>query len=259
MWGLAPLNPPITHWAERRVWLVGASTGIGEALAKVLYRLGASVVVSARNAEALQALTEAHPGMTSLPLDATDPSAVTAAAHALESQGRLDLVVYCAGYYKPMRVDAWHTDELERHWRVNVQGWWHVLAAVMPLMRARGHGHLCAVSSVAGYRALPKALAYGPTKSALSHLMQGLYIDLRPAGIGVSVVSPGFVSTPMTAQNDFQMPALISPDEAAQAILRGWDKGEFEIHFPKRFTRFLKVLSLLPWRWYFALMRRLDQ
>jgi short-subunit dehydrogenase len=109
---------------------------------------------------------------------------------------------------------------------------------------------------VAGFRGLPQSLAYGPTKAALINLAEALYYDLSPHGVGVSLINPGFVETPLVAGNDFEMPALITPEKAAQEILKGWRKGEFHIHFPKRFTRVLLLLRLLPYRWYFALVRR---
>jgi NAD(P)-dependent dehydrogenase (short-subunit alcohol dehydrogenase family) len=109
---------------------------------------------------------------------------------------------------------------------------------------------------VAGFRGLPQSLAYGPTKAALINLAETLYLDLQPHGLGVSVINPGFVETPLTAQNDFHMPALLTPAQAAQAIVQGWSRGEFEIHFPKRFTRVLKLLRLLPYRLYFPLIRQ---
>jgi short-subunit dehydrogenase len=124
-------------------------------------------------------------------------------------------------------------------------------------MLTRGQGHISLISSVAGFRGLPKSLAYGPTKAALINLAETLYLDLQPQGLGVSVINPGFVKTPLTAHNDFHMPAMISAAEAAQAIVAGWSRGEFEIHFPKRFTRVLKCLRLLPDGLYFALVRRL--
>jgi short-subunit dehydrogenase len=124
-------------------------------------------------------------------------------------------------------------------------------------MLARQHGHISLVSSVAGYRGLPQSLAYGPTKAALINLAETLYLDLQPQGVGVSVISPGFVDTPLTAQNDFHMPALITPEQAAQAIVQGWALGEFDIHFPKRFTLVMKLLRLLPYRLYFAVVRRM--
>ena len=136
----------------------------------------------------------------------------------------------------------------------------HVLSGVLPAMleaAQRGQaGHLSLISSVAGFRGLPKSLAYGPTKAALINLAETLYLDLHDLGIGVSVINPGFVATPLTAGNDFTMPALISPEVAAEAILQGWERGEFDIHFPKRFTRVMKLLRLLPYRLYFPAIRR---
>ena len=112
------------------------------------------------------------------------------------------------------------------------------------------------MSSVAGFRGLPHSLAYGPTKAALINLAETLYLDLQPLGVGVSLINPGFVETPLTAQNQFKMPALITPDEAAQEILRGWQRGSFEIHFPKRFTRWMKALRHLGYGLYFPAVRR---
>ena len=254
---MAPLNPPIRDWHGQRVWLVGASTGIGRALAGRLHALGATVIVSARKAEALQAFVQQHPGSTALPLDVTDGQAVLAAALAAQADGPLDLVCYCAGHYQAMRATAIDLPELLRHHEVNTVGALHVLAAITPEMLARRHGHISLVSSVAGFRGLPQSLAYGPTKAALINLAETLYLDLQPLGLGVSVINPGFVDTPLTAHNDFHMPALMSPDAAAQAIVQGWSKGVFDIHFPKRFTRALKLLRLLPYRLYFAAVRRI--
>ncbi len=116
--------------------------------------------------------------------------------------------------------------------------------------------HLGLVASVAGYRGLPNALAYGPTKAALINLAEVLYLDLHPRGIGVSLINPGFVETPLTAQNSFHMPALMRPEDAAAAIVDGWGRGDFEIHFPKRFTRMLKALRPMPDGLYFSAIRR---
>jgi short-subunit dehydrogenase len=123
-------------------------------------------------------------------------------------------------------------------------------------MLQQGFGHISLVSSVAGWRGLPNGLAYGPTKAAMTNLAETLYMDLQDRGIGVSLINPGFVATPLTAQNNFQMPALLTPEQAAQAMLKGWAQGEFDIHFPKRFTLWLKLMRLMPYRFYFALVRR---
>jgi short-subunit dehydrogenase len=139
---------------------------------------------------------------------------------------------------------------------VNYGGAVNVLQAVLPAMLARGQGHLSLVASVAGYRGLPNSLAYGPTKAALINLAETLYLDVHTLGLGVSLINPGFVQTPLTAQNNFDMPALLTPAQAAQAILRGWAQGRFELHFPKRFTLWLKALRVLPHRIYFALVKQ---
>ena len=250
------LNPPIRNWQGLRVWLVGASSGIGLALAERLHALGAVVIVSARQADALQAFARAHPGSVAMPLDVTDRAAVEAAAAQVLAGGPPDLVCYCAGHYRAMRATAIDLDDMLKHHSVNTVGALHVLHAVTPMLLQRGRGHLSLVSSVAGFRGLPQSLAYGPTKAALINLAETLYLDLQPQGLGVSVINPGFVDTPLTAQNSFTMPALITPAQAAEAIVAGWSRGDFDIHFPKRFTRVLKLLRLLPYRWYFAAIRR---
>ncbi len=251
------LNPPITDWRDQRVWLVGASSGIGHALAELLHRRGATVIVSARNARALEAFVAAHPGSVAMPLDVTDATAIEQATQAVLAGGPLDLMCYCAGHYHPMRATEIDTIDLLQHQAVNVTGALHLLAPLVQAMRDRGHGHLSFISSVAGFRGLPKSLAYGPTKAALINLAETLYLDLQPHGLGVSVINPGFVATPLTAQNDFHMPALIQPADAAQAILQGWARGAFDIHFPKRFTRLLKLLRCLPYPLYFWAVRRI--
>jgi len=261
-----PLNPRMADWRGRTVWLVGASSGIGRATASALHAQGAKVVVSARSVSALNAFVAEHPGATALPLDVTEAPAVKAAAQSLAAQGALDCVVYCAGHYHAM--DATHMDlnDLLRHNQINYLGALYVLDAVLPQVlaqpvdaRSGQRGHISLMGSVAGYRGLPKSLAYGPTKAALINLSETLYLDLHAKGVGVSLINPGFVDTPLTQKNEFKMPALISPEQAAQEILQGWARGEFEIHFPKRFTRWMKVLQLLPYPAFFAATRRLKQ
>ena len=253
---LKPMNPPITDWHGRSVWLIGASTGIGLATAKALHAAGARVVVSARNAESLQRFVDAHPGTQAVVLDVSDATAITAAARYVQTQQGLDVVMYCAGYYQPVRATSYSLPEMLRHQDVNYTGALRVLDAVLPELLPQQRGHISLISSVAGFRGLPQSLAYGPTKAALINLAEALYYDLSPHGIGVSIINPGFVETPLVAGNDFPMPALITPEKAAQEILKGWRQGAFQIHFPKRFTRMLLLLRVMPYRWYFALVRR---
>jgi len=248
------MNPRIKDWPDRTVWIIGASTGIGAALAKVLLGKGARVAVSSRRREPL-----AHPGrVLALPLDVKDPIALREATTAIASLwGDLDVAVFMAGDYKPMR--AWEIDlgVVGNTVETNLLGCYNALAALVPMLVRQGHGTLALVSSVAGYRGLPKSLVYGPTKAAMINLAEALYLDLRPRGLGVCVVNPGFVRTPLTDQNEFKMPALIEPEEAAAGIVEGLEGGEFAIHFPKRFTRVMGLLRLLPYRLYFPAIRRM--
>ena len=251
------LNPRFVQADREVIWIVGASSGIGQALAERLAGQGASVVVSARNAAPLEAFQATYPAAMAVPLDVTDAAAVRAACEAIVARyGRLDRVLFCAGVYRALRATDYDLGQMLQHQQVNYVGALNLLAPVIPLFLSQGQGHISLVSSVAGFSGLPQGLAYGPTKAALTHLAETLYLDLRPKGLGVSVVHPGFVETPLTRQNEFPMPFLQTPQQAAEAIERGWRRGQFEIHFPRRFSLMLKALRLLPYRWYFAIVHK---
>lgn len=251
------MNRPLRDWNEQRVWIIGASSGIGRALAEALLARGARVAVSARREDALRALAAAAPKATVMAFDLTDRSAYERAQDDLyRTWGGIDLVVFCAGAYEPMR--AWELDpaRLDQLLDINLRAPMAAAAQLIPLLLKQGGGAVAFVASVAGYRGLPKAAGYGPTKAALINFAETLYLDLAPRGISVFLINPGFVATPMTAGNDFAMPALISPQEAAGKIIAGFARGSFEIHFPRRFTHWLKLLRLLPYWLYFSLVRR---
>jgi len=248
------MNPKISDWRGKRVWLVGASSGIGAALAQQLHRCGAQLALSARVAHKLAAL--GIEGALILPCDVTDPPSLASAHQTLmQAWGGVDLVLYLAGDYVAMRADNFDLARAEKLLAVNFLGAMRLSACVLPDLRAGGG--IAFVASVAGYRGLPRALAYGPGKAALIHFAECLHLDLAPRGIGVWVINPGFVATPLTAGNDFNMPALRTPEQAAVATLAGLRHGRFEIHYPKRFTWVMKLLALLPYRWYFPLVRSL--
>ncbi len=262
---LPPLNPPITDWTGLRVWIIGASSGIGAETARLLAGRGARVALSARRAEALETLRAgfapaARDAALVLPLDIAHPDAVAGAARTLLAHWEgLDLVLVAAGIYDALRAPAFDAAALPAvatALHVNLMGPYHVLAALLPALTRQGRGGIAIISSVAGYNGLPRALAYAPSKAALNNLCEGLYFELRPLGLAVYRICPGFVATAMTAVNDFHMPALLSAQEAAQEIVRGLERGDFHIHFPKRFTRFLEVLRWLPRRMYFFLLRQ---
>ncbi|SNS19391.1 Short-chain dehydrogenase [Noviherbaspirillum humi] len=251
------MNPRIGSWRGRRVWIIGASSGIGADTARRLMQAGARVAVSARSAPALQALAALDAQAMALPLDITDHATVLAARDALlaEWQG-IDLTLVVAGGYVDMRADSFDLAAAKRLVDLNLGGVLHCLDAILPVLLRQGTGGIGIVSSVAGYSGLPRALVYGPTKAALINLAESLYLDLAPRGISVYLINPGFVDTPLTAKNDFPMPALMTPADAADALLRGIEAGRFHIHFPRRFTNWLRLARLLPYRAYFWLIHK---
>ena len=252
------MNPKIDDWQGKRVWLLGASSGIGAALGQLLLRRGARVAFSARSVERLKGLVNGAEQALLLPCDASDETSVRSAwEQLLAAWGGIDVAIYLAGDYVPMRAWELDTAKARRMIDVNFTGAVSFAACVVPQLLHQGAGQIAFVASVAGYRGLPKSLIYGPTKAALINFAEALYLDLEPKGIGVRVINPGFVATPLTAQNDFAMPALLSPQDAAEATLRGFAGSAFEIDYPKRFTRAMKLLAHLPYWIYFPLVRRL--
>ena len=239
------------------MWVIGASSGIGAETARALLARGARLALSARNQDGLLAVADYHNDTLILPLDITDHAGVIAARdRILASWGGIDLVLVVAGTYNRMRADDFDLAVAERMVNTNLNGPLNCLDAALPMLLAQGNGGIGIVASIAGLSGLPNALIYGPTKAALINLCESLYLDLRPRGIGVYLIDPGFVATPLTAGNDFAMPALISASTAAAELLHGLERGEFHIHFPKHFTNWLRLLRLLPYRWYFWLVHK---
>lgn len=292
---MSGLNPAIRDWRGQRVWLFGASTGIGAALARDLARRGARLALSARSADKLAALSGEIIGEIAgeivggsaagaaasiaadnsrsaasaaaatgavfvpllLPCDAVDGESLAQAwARLLDAWGGVDVAIYLAGDYTPMRADAIDMAVARRLLDVNLIGAIAFTALVAPQLKIQRAGQIALTASVAGYCGLPKSLIYGASKAALINFTETLYLDLAPHGVGVRVINPGFVATPLTAQNDFTMPALQTPEQAAAAIVAGFASGDFAIDFPKRFTRVMKLLAHLPYRLFFPLVSR---
>ena len=255
------MNRPIRDWRGQRVWIIGASSGIGAALAQALLARGARLALSARRSDDLARLAASAGDADSalvLPLDVGDSAGFAAVLERLwRDWGGIDLVVFCAGTWTPMAAARLDAEAITRTLATNLQAPMAACAALVPRLLDQGRGAVAFVSSVAGYRALPQAAAYGTSKAGLGHFAEALHLELAPRGISVFLVNPGFVATPMTARNDFRMPALITPQEAAAEIVAGLGRRGFEIHFPRRFTRWLKLLRLLPYGAYFPLVRRL--
>lgn len=249
----------IEQFSGKRVWVIGASSGIGEACAKALLAKGAKVALSSRRAERLNqiALTAGLDQTLVIPVDVTNDAELQNGYQIiLNAWGGIDLLLFVSGVYTPLRADNFDIQIAEKTVDANLLGPMRAVALVIPNMLRAHSGHIAIVGSVAGYSGLPKALAYGPSKAAIINFCENLYYDLLPTGVSVHMISPGFVATEATAQNDFEMPALISAEEAANEILMGIEKGEFDIHFPKRFSRFLKFLRILPYPIYFWIVRR---
>jgi len=242
-----------------RVWLTGASSGIGAELASVLLKQGHHLAVSARQASPLQALASRYQGQVLvLPGDLTDPGQVAAICQQIDTQwGALDLVILNAGTCEYLEPGHFDTQLVERVITTNLLGTSHCLEHALPLLRRGQRPHLVVVSSAVTSLALPRAGAYGASKAALRYLVESLRIDLAAEAIDVTLVNPGFVDTPLTRRNDFPMPMRWSAERAAAHIARRLPGRPLDISFPWRFTFVLRLLGQLPPRWRLALGRRL--
>lgn len=251
------MNPVIRDWNGKRVWVIGASTGIGAETARLLLSRGAKVALSARNRDALLCVAGNRPEALIAPLDITHHASVIAVRDLILGQWKgIDLVLVVAGGYNEMRADSFSLDRADQLIDLNLRGVLHCLDAALPALLGQRGGGIGIVASVAGYSGLPKALIYGPTKAALINMAESLYLDLRPRGIGVYLINPGFVDTPLTANNDFPMPALMTAQAAARRVVEGIERGRFHIHFPRRFTNWLRFARLLPYPLYFWLIHK---
>lgn len=241
-------------------WILGASSGIGAALARDLADKGARIALSARNSEDLARLKDelTGDGHLALPLDVTDHGALV---HALEeitqSFGKLDSAVFMAALYREHDGKNADIDFIHKMMNVNVGGAFNMVDVVQPLFEAQGHGQIALCASVAGYRGLPHGQPYCANKAALINLAESLKIDLSPKNIDVKVINPGFVKTRLTDKNKFKMPMIIQVDEAGKAVADGLISKSFEIHFPKKFTFIMKLIRALPAPLYFMVAKRM--
>ncbi|MEM7498186.1 MAG: SDR family NAD(P)-dependent oxidoreductase [Pseudomonadota bacterium] len=246
--------------ADGAAWVTGASGGIGKALALRLARDGWTVHATARREEELEALAREADGLDGrivpLPGDVTDPATMTRAVETITADGPLALVVLNAGVYTPMRAQEFSAETFQKHMAVNLQGMANALEPVLKHMIPRKAGHVALMGSVAGYRGLPNATAYSPTKAGAIAMAEALAMDMADLGVRISVINPGFVETDATAVNEFDMPFLMKPEEAANRIVDGLGRPGFEIAFPTRFALILKTIGLLPNRAYIWVVRK---
>lgn len=242
-------------WAGKRYWLVGASEGLGLALAERLSRAGCEVIISARSAERLADAVSKMPGKASaVPVDVGDRASVLAAAEAV---GEVDGVVFLAGVYWPMTAKEWDTKAVETMIDVNLTGAARVVGAVLPAMLARGRGHIVLTGSLSGFRGLPKAIGYGASKAGLVSLAESLRCDLAGSGVEVQLANPGFIRTRLTDKNSFNMPQIMEPDAAALAMFDHMASERFSRSFPVPFAWVFRLSQLMPDWLYFRVFSKL--
>ena len=233
----------------KRYWLVGASEGLGRALAERLSAAGAEVILSARSTERLAEVAASLPGPSLvLPVDVADAASVRGAAAAA---GPIDGVVFLAGLYWPMAAQDWNADQVETMCDVNFTGCARIIGAALPAMVARGTGHVVITGSLSGFRGLPGAIGYGASKAGVMALAECMQADLRGSGIVVQVANPGFIRTRLTDKNTFSMPFLMEPAEAADHMFRHMQTDRFKVSFPTVFSWLFRLSQILPdWAYY---------
>ncbi|WP_299349696.1 SDR family NAD(P)-dependent oxidoreductase [uncultured Shimia sp.] len=224
-------------------WIIGASEGLGRALAEALDERGAHLVLSARGANRLQDLAASLKHARAVPFDVTDSEAVETASR---EAGAVDGMIYCVGQYDPMHAQEWNAAQVTLMTKANFTGALDVLAHALPPMLARDRGHIVLIGSLAGYSGLPGAIGYGASKAALMHLAENLQADLRNTGLSIKQINPGFIRTRLTAKNTFEMPFILSPEEAARRTLRAIESRRFATAFPAVFSWLFRAGRFLP-------------
>lgn len=236
-------------WQGKRYWLVGASEGLGLALAQQLSRAGAEVILSARSADRLAEAVDTLPGRArAVVCDVSDDASVASAA---QDVGEIDGLVYLAGVYWPTRAQDWNAAQVTAMCDINFTGCARVVGAVLPEMVKRGQGHVVLTGSLSGFRGLPGAIGYAASKAGVMTLAESMYCDLRGSGIDVQVANPGFIRTRLTDKNDFSMPFLMEPEQAARAMFEHMGTGRFKTSFPTLFSWVFRLSQFLPdWAYY---------
>lgn len=235
-------------WQGKRYWLVGASEGLGLALARQMAAVGVDVILSARSEGKLAQVVADLPRARAVAMDVADDTSVAQAATLV---GAVDGVVFLAGVYWPVKAQDWDTRAVTAMCDVNFTGCARVLGAVLPAMVERGAGHVVITGSLSGFRGLPGAVGYAASKAGVMALAESLYADLRGSGVQVQLANPGFIRTRLTEKNDFAMPFLMEPETAAAAMFAHMNTKRFKISFPTVFSWLFRGSQLLPdWAYY---------
>jgi short-subunit dehydrogenase len=240
---------------QKKIWITGASSGIGKALAEKFASEGWKVAASARRKEILDEMSS-HENIFSYPLDVTNQDQIKISFEKIiEDFNGLDLCVFSSGTYDPKLEQEINVKQNKFVMETNFFGVLYCINAVENYFKKKKNGHISIVSSVAAYRGLPNSSGYGPSKAALTNLTESLYFDFKKHNVRISLVSPGFIKTPLTDKNEFPMPFIKSPEFAADKMFNGLTKSKaFEIHFPKALTILLKIFRVLPYKIYLFLI-----
>lgn len=240
-------------WVGKRYWIVGASQGLGRAVAIEISKMGAEVILSSRDENALGMVARECPGKTQIvPMDISHSESVTAAARTI---GKIDGVVFLAGVYWPMSSREFDGEMAAAMLDINLTGAVRVLGHVVPDMVARDEGHIVLTGSLSGFRGLPGAVGYGASKAGIMSLAETMRADLGRTGVTVQLVNPGFVRTRLTEKNDFSMPFIMEPEEAARAFVEHLHGDSFARNFPRLFSLLFRASQFLPDWLYYRLMR----
>ena len=246
---------------DKVIWITGASTGIGKALAIKFSQNGWKVAISARREVLLNEIVSENKNIFAFPFDVTDKDKCNSTFNLIKNKfDNIDLCVFSTGTWDPKKEKEIDVEQIENVMKINFFGTLNCIKSVESYFKTRGYGQISIVSSIAGYRGLPNSTGYGPSKSALNNLAESLYFDFKRHGVRVSLISPGFIKTPMTDKNDFKMPFLKSPEFAAEKIYNGLvNSKSFEIDFPKQLTITLKLLKILPIKLYFKIVEKMTK
>lgn len=238
-------------WAGKRYWVIGASEGLGAALARKLSACGATVLLSARNQGRLEELAETLSGLSEIiPMDVCDMASVTA---GFEAAGHVDGIVYAAGLYWPMSAQNWNSEQALAMVDANLLGAYRVLGHVVPQMTARDGGHIILIGSLAAYGGLPGSIGYSNSKAGLMSLAESLECDLRHTNVSVQLINPGYIRTRLTDKNDFSMPQILDADDAARICVEHMQSDRFQKVFPAPFSWLFRLARFLPSSLYFRL------
>lgn len=249
------MNKKITNWKNKNVWLIGASSGIGKALALKLLSEKANVYISARNTEQLLEIQKVHPeNAFVLPMDVLNTEEIREQFSKIQ---KIDLIIYLAADYSPLSVENFDISKVSKIINVNFMGATNVASVVFPRLIKMREGHLSFVASVAGYIGLPHSSVYGATKAALINMAESFYLECKDFNVDISIINPGFVQTNLTSKNTFAMPFIMTTEMAAEHIVKGYASGRFDIVFPLGFSYFFRFIRLLPYPLHLKLVKKL--